>query len=275
MYDGILSESLINPLWLCLRLLVLQCYWPILYLQKLVTYSSSSSVTTFLHLFGFLITSFTADYLTWSWWDSLMHKWWGIVRKKQFPSPRTSTSLKFLFFSFYMDKNIRTLVYLPFPIRKYRVMSCCISQPVSSCLSLVYSHSKYLSVNYKFVISFKVVYFNKGIDLSFFISKWFSDYILFSLFHSFYFFCSVSRGNHWNMKPCIPDAFVNFMFNLIFPVLWRTFPLLVTNVFPFHFSLFFILNKTISPFQFSEGGSFFYVGEPSFQRIYFNLFGLF
>ena len=174
-----------------------------------------------------------------------------------------------------MDKNIRTLVCLSFSFRKYRVTSCCISQPVSSCLSLVYSHSKYLSVNYKFVISFKVVYFNKGIDLSLFISKWFSEYILFSLFYSFYFFCSVCRGNHWNMKPCIPDAFVNFMFNLIFPVLWRTFPLLVTNVFPFPFSLFFILNKTISPFQFSEGGSFFYVGEPSFQRIYFNLFGLF
>ena len=245
MYDGILSESLINPLWIYLWLLVLQCNWSILYLQKLVTYSSSSSVTTFLHLFGVLITAFTADYLTWSWWDSLMHKWWGIVRKKQFPSPRTSTSLKFLFFSFYMDKNIRTLVYLPFPIRKYRVMSCCISQPVSSCLSLVYSHSKYLSVNYKFVISFKVVYFNRGIDLSLFISKGFSDYILFSLFHSFYFFCSVSRGNHWNMKPWIPDASVNFMFNLIFAVLWRTFPLLVINVFPFPFSLFVILNITI------------------------------
>ena len=79
--------------------------------------------------------------------------------------------LKFLFFSFYVDKNTRTLVCLSFSFRKYRVISCCISQPVSSCLSLVYSHSKYLSVNYKFVISFKVVYFNKGIDLSFFISK--------------------------------------------------------------------------------------------------------
>ena len=66
LYDGILSESLIILMLIPSTFAVAYItvlFTHSLFVDKLAMYSSSPSVTKFLYLSGFSITSFTADYL--------------------------------------------------------------------------------------------------------------------------------------------------------------------------------------------------------------------
>ena len=60
-----------------------------LFVDKLAMYSSSPSVTKFLYLSGFLITSFTADYLICSWWGC---SWWGSLKQRRWAIALNSNS---------------------------------------------------------------------------------------------------------------------------------------------------------------------------------------